>query len=84
MEICISTHETKLNTEEFISSLMKRRVKQGYPEKFTIIVNERFQTAYNWTDGIDSILSIFIPLNLEIIQEISIIGSINEKNNPAT
>jgi hypothetical protein len=49
---------------------MGRRVRQGDPEKISVIIDEEVQTAFSWTDGIDSILSIFIPIDKETIKEI--------------
>jgi hypothetical protein len=65
-------HETELLFDDFITDLMQSRVRQGHPEKITIIVDGELQTAYNWTDGIGSALSVFIPVSQGTIREICI------------
>jgi len=62
-------HQTKLSFDDFVLDLMGRRVKQGDPEQVTF---KGGYLVYTWTDGIDSIISIFSPSSGTSVQEISI------------
>lgn len=73
MNIDIITHYISISQashSDYIANLMRARVKQGCPEEVTVIIDEQVQTAFGWTDGIDSILSVFIPIDKETIKEI--------------
>ena len=58
---------------DFIAALMKRRIGQGHPEEITVKVDDEPVVAYDWTDGIHSILSIFIPIDSGTIKEVCIV-----------
>jgi len=72
MSIEILFHHTHLDPAEYITGLMQRRVRQGHPEEIVVKIDDEPTIAYGWTDGIDSILSIFISINFisGIIKEI--------------
>ena len=73
MNIHSIVHDTDLSFEDFIRDIMSRRVRQGYPEEVNLYFKGTHK-AYIWTDGLESILSIFRPLTDKSVQEISISG----------
>lgn len=69
--ISIQIHKTDLSFDRFVEQLMSKRVRQGWPET----VSFRWATAhegYTWTDGINSILSLFFQLDNGDVQEVAI------------
>jgi hypothetical protein len=73
MQVDIINHSTDLPLDQFIAQLMSKRVKQGYPEEVTIKVDGEPTTAYTWTDGINYIVSVFLPKGDGIIKEICLV-----------
>jgi hypothetical protein len=73
MQVDIIIHSTDLSSEMFATQIMGRRVKQGYPIETFVKIDDQPQTAYGWTDGIDSIFSIFLPANEGKVKEICIV-----------
>lgn len=69
--ISIQIHKTESSFNRFVEDLMHKRVGQGWPE--TVNFNyPRAHEAYTWTDGVESILSIFFLLENGDIQEVAI------------
>lgn len=78
MQVDIIAHSTNLSADQFISELMGRRVRRGHPEEVTIKVDGEPTTAYAWTDGVNAVVSIFLPKVNGTIKEICLV----EKNEP--
>ncbi len=77
-DITILTYHTQSPINHFIADLMRRRTNPGQPEEVTVIVDEALHTAYGWTDGICSWLSIFLPgdtSTVNTIKEICVLQS---------
>ncbi|MCB9687402.1 MAG: hypothetical protein H6738_03850 [Alphaproteobacteria bacterium] len=51
---------------------MARRVRQGRPERFDARIGDRAARGFDWTDGVDSILSWFVDLDGGALVEISL------------
>jgi hypothetical protein len=73
MSIELIFHQTQLPLDQFAANLMQRRVKQGFPKECWIKIADQPQTAYSWTDGVDSIFSIFTPEGPGMIKEICVV-----------
>ena len=46
-----------------VEPLMARRVPQGWPERFAAQIDGRAARGFDWTDGVNSILSWFVGLD---------------------
>jgi hypothetical protein len=68
----IIKHQTELPIDVFVDTLMRRRVRQGCPEEVIVKIEDEPKIAYQWTDGVDTVLSIFVS-NEGLITEIAVI-----------
>jgi hypothetical protein len=47
---------------EFVEQLMRRRVSQGWPDRFETVVDSRPGRGFGWTDGVSDVCSIFVEV----------------------
>lgn len=71
MNIHTLLHKTDSSFENFVTDIMRKRVSQGYPEEISLSFKGVYK-AFSWTDGLNSIVSIFTPIAENWVKEISV------------
>ena len=58
--------------DEIADALMQRRVRQGYPERFSTVISTLDARGFAWTDGVVEILSFFVEHPSGVVVEFQV------------